>query len=178
MVYALRHTTWVVFRLSGVSKTSKEDDVHPATKTMPSARPCLTLLIVFLSAFAFWEALSFLDSHVLQAEVETEHIVVYRKTPPRTAVYKDVTSGDESALDITTESSPSNEEGSATWMHAQEEKFNERRLRVETVCGKYKDVAWTNKYVGREFLFDLDNGLAYCRHGKARRHLLTMIITF
>lgn len=132
---------------------------------MPSARPCLTLLIVFLSAFAIWEALSFLDSHVLQAEVETEHFVAYRKTPPRTTVFNDVTSGEESGLDITTES---NEEGSATWMHAQEEKFNKRRLRVETVCGKYKDVAWTNKYVGREFLFDLDNRLAYCRHGKAR----------
>ena len=143
-------------------ETGEEDEVHPSAERMPHLRPSLTLVIVSLSVFAIWEAVSFLDLRVLQAEVDSEHIAAHQIKPPNSSppvpiVYKGVP----------TESSKSIEENGVGWMQRQEHELNERRLRVETVCEKYKDVAWRNKHVGKEFLFDLDNGLACCRHGKA-----------
>ena len=138
---------------------------------MPSLRPSLILLIVPFSVFAVWEALSFLNFRVFKAKVEfEEQTAVHRVMPPTQGpmIYKDVTTATTGeTIDVPTESSTSMEENGIDWMQRQEEKFNERRLRVETVCRKYKDVAWTNKHVGKEFLFDIDNGLACCRHGKA-----------
>ena len=141
---------------------------------MPSLRPSLAFLIVSFSVLAIWEALTFLDSRIFRAEVESEHIAVHGMTPPPPTpipmMNKDVTT--RGALDIPRKSSGSTEENDVDWMKRQENKFKERRLRVEAVCGRYKDVAWTNKQVGKEFLFDIDNGLACCRHGKESVRIL------
>ena len=82
------------------------------------------------------------------------------------------------ALDIPTKSSGSVVVNDIDWMGRQEYKFNERRLQVDTVCQKYRDVAWTNKHVGKEFLFDIDNRLACCRHGKASVRILCIYMYY
>ena len=47
--------------------------------------------------------------------------------------------------------------------------YSERRKRIRSVCERYKRVWRKTKFPGREFLLDLRNGLAYCRHEKVRR---------
>ena len=48
---------------------------------MASSRPGIVLLIVSFSVFAIWQALSFLDSRVFRAEVESGHFAVHRTMP-------------------------------------------------------------------------------------------------
>ena len=52
------------------------------------------------------------------------------------------------------------------WMRQREKLYEERRQRVRSVCEKYERVWRKTDFPGREFLFDLKNGLAYCRHEK------------
>ena len=58
-------------------------------------------------------------------------------------------------------------------MRQREKLYEERRQRIRSVCERYKRVWQKTDYPGREFLFDLKNGLAYCRHEKVRREALS-----
>ena len=51
------------------------------------------------------------------------------------------------------------------WMQNRAQVYEERRERVERVCAGVKD-RWVTKSPGNEFVFDVSNGLGYCRHGK------------
>ena len=52
-------------------------------------------------------------------------------------------------------------------MHIREELYRERRNRVESVCrSAWTSNLWKNEFVGKDFLIDMSNRLAYCRHGK------------
>ena len=61
------------------------------------------------------------------------------------------------------------------WMRHKESLYSERRKRIRSVCERYKKVWQKTKFPGREFLFDLRNGLAYCRHEKVRRGEHTLL---
>ena len=156
--------------------TCEEGDARPLSNRMASSRPGIVLLIVSFSVFAIWQALLFLDSRVFRAEVESGHFAVHRIMPstPTPMIGEYVTTRD--ALDIPTKSSFVKND--IDWMGRQEYKFNERRLQVDTVCRKYRDVAWTNKLVGKEILFDIDNRLACCRHGKASVRILCIYMYY
>ena len=58
--------------------------------------------------------------------------------------------------------------GSSDWMRHREDIYSKRRVRIRAVCEKYKNMWQKTKFPGREFLFDLRNRLAYCRHEKVR----------
>ena len=57
------------------------------------------------------------------------------------------------------------------WVRQREKLYSERRKRVRSVCAKYEDVWQKNYFAGAKFLFDLKNGLAYCRHEKVKNGL-------
>ena len=62
-------------------------------------------------------------------------------------------------------------------MHFREELYRERRNRVESVCLSARaSKLWENEFVGKDFLIDLSNGLAYCRHGKVCKLIFLSII--
>ena len=51
------------------------------------------------------------------------------------------------------------------WMQSRSQVYEERRKRVERVCANLQK-HWVHKNPGREFIFDINYGLGYCRHGK------------
>lgn len=52
------------------------------------------------------------------------------------------------------------------WMEGREEVYKMRRRRVESVCATYEGKRWPNEIPGRNFMFDLENELAYCQNAK------------
>ena len=136
---------------------------------MATQRSILALLMVAVSVFTIWEAYIVLDSWIFCVKMESKDMKLYSNSgvpAPSRPIFYDVETT-RSAIDVPTKSSSNHiQVDRMDMMLRQENKFAKRRLRVEAVCEKYKDM-WINKHVGKEFLFDLDNKLAYCRHGKA-----------
>ena len=71
--------------------------------------------------------------------------------------------------EMLTSSSPQFSTRGGDWMRHKESVYSERRKRIRSVCERYKKVWQKTDFPGREFLYDLRNGLAYCRHEKVRR---------
>ena len=62
-------------------------------------------------------------------------------------------------------------------MRHKENLYSERRRRIRSVCERHKKVWQRTDFAGREFLFDLKNGLAYCRHEKVGRSRVIYRVT-
>ena len=56
----------------------------------------------------------------------------------------------------------------SAWMNSREDVYKNRRTRLESVCAKYEGKRWPNEIPGRNFMFDLENELAYCQNAKVK----------
>ena len=58
----------------------------------------------------------------------------------------------------------------SAWMNSREDvyMYKNRRTRLESVCAKYEGKRWPNEIPGRNFMFDLENELAYCQNAKVK----------